>query len=576
MKYISYIWQTLLFKEKRNTVILLIMMFVAMFLETLGIGLIIPVINLLVDPDSIKEFLLKFNMEFISEFSNIQLAILIMTIICFFYLLKNLYLFYFYWWQVKFATDIRISLSTRIYRYYLHKPYDFYLNQNSSILIRNINNETDNFQNGLISIIILLSEIIVIFGLVGLLFYIEPIPILIAIGVLGSSAILFSWFTQKGITYWSKKRIFHQGEIFKNLMQGFGGFKAIRILNRQQFFYDSFNNHIVNFSFADRWFKTLQQLPRLWLEFVAIFLLTLIVITLLILGKSSESLFIILGVYAATAFRLLPSVNKIIMAIQRLRFVMPAIEIIYGEINNEKKLNKKEYFSEDLKNNNKFDFSQKIHIKDLSFSYASEKKVLENVNLTINKLDSIGIIGESGSGKSTLIDLFMGLLMPNTGSILLDDQDISKNYKGWQKILGYVPQDIYLLDDTIAKNVALGLKESKIQETKLNAAIEAAQLTKLINELPKGVGTLVGERGVRLSGGQRQRIGIARALYTDPEIIILDEATSSLDFETEKNIIAAINKLKGIKTIIIVTHRHSTIDDCDKIYEIADGKIKLK
>ena len=311
------------------------------------------------------------------------------------------------------------------------------------------------------------------------------------------------------------------------------------------------------------------------MEFVAILLLTLIVLTLLILEIGNESLFIILGVYAATAFRLLPSVNKIIMSFQRLRFVLPSVKIIHSEITSFQNVLKspKEKVSTNEKS---LKFLKHISINKLDFSYSKEKKILDNIDLLINKNESIGIIGESGSGKSTLIDLIMGLLTPNKGSISVDGINIDKDYSKWHSIIGYVPQDIYLLDDTIRKNIALGLNDEKIDENQVKFSLQAAQLDNLVNSLPEGLDTIVGERGVRLSGGQRQRIGIARALYTNPDIIILDEATSSLDFETEKNIMISITKLKGIKTLIIVSHRMSTIQDCDKIYEIHNNSLRLK
>ena len=575
MKYISIIWQCLLPKEKKGSILLSGLMILAMLFETLGIGLIIPIINILINPDDVRDFLASMNMSFFANLSDIHLAIMLMSSICIFYLLKNLYLFFFIWWQMKFATEVRISLSTRIYKNYLYKPYEFFLKNNSSLLIRNINNETDNFQNALLSIVILVSEFLVVTGLISFLLYIEPMPILIASLVMGVSAYIFNTFSKKGISIWSKERVYHQGEIFKSLIQGFGGFKALRILNRQKYFFDIFNNHIVKYSSADRWFKTLQQSPRLWLEFVAILLLTLIVLTLLILEIGNESLFIILGVYAATAFRLLPSVNKIIMSFQRLRFVLPSVKIIHSEITSFQNVLKspKEKVSTNEKS---LKFLKHISINKLDFSYSKEKKILDNIDLLINKNESIGIIGESGSGKSTLIDLIMGLLTPNKGSISVDGINIDKDYSQWHSIIGYVPQDIYLLDDTIRKNIALGLNDEKIDENQVKFSLQAAQLDNLVNSLPEGLDTIVGERGVRLSGGQRQRIGIARALYTNPDIIILDEATSSLDFETEKNIMISITKLKGIKTLIIVSHRMSTIQDCDKIYEIQNNCLRLK
>jgi len=313
---------------------------------------------------------------------------------------------------------------------------------------------------------------------------------------------------------------------------------------------------------------TVQQLPRLLMEVLTIAAFALLVITTLAQGGAIGDIIPKMGLFAVAAFRLIPSINRILAASQALKYCSPVIDILQKELELPvEETNKPEKASKSFEN--------QLVLQNISYTYpAAPSPALKNISLTIKQGTSVGFIGKSGSGKSTLVDILLGLLTPDSGSIAADGIDIQENMRGWQNQIGYVSQSIYLTDDTLRKNIAFGLPTEEINEESVKKAISAAYLSEFMEQLPEGLNTIVGERGVRLSGGQRQRIGIARALYHNPSILVLDEATSALDISTEKEVMEAVNALQGSKTIIIVAHRLSTIEKCDTVYNLANGEIE--
>ena len=566
------IWRSLLKEERSRSAFLLLMMLMAVLFETAGIGLIIPFVSYLIEPDII--FKLN-NSGYIS--SNLitmpseKILIYGMIFLVIFFIIKNLFLSFFIWWQLKFSTDIRISISNRLFKKYLSNPYTFHLNNNSAILMRNISQEASRFQSTLNSTITLATEIFVILGLTILLLIIEPFGLIVSLVIMGSSITIYYFYARNYISFWANERVFNEGETYKHTLQGLSGIKDIKILNREKSFLKNFEFHNIKFSVADRWYSTLQLLPKLLLEILAVIMLVMLI---LIVTKynPSASLIPVLAAFAAAAFRIMPSMNRILTSLQALKFSLPSVQIIFKELNDEDLLLK-------TKNEIKFDkfnFNKDLQIRNLTFKYdKSDQDNLAKVNLDIHSREFVGFVGPSGAGKSTLVNLILGLLEPTAGTIAVDGQSIYTNIRGWQKIIGYVPQDIYLIDDTIEKNIAFGVDENEIDHKKIKKCIEAAQLTEFVETLSSKLKTIVGERGMRISGGQLQRIGIARALYNNPKILVLDEATSSLDIETEDKVMDGINKLKGIITILIISHRQSTVAKCDKIYSISGGKVKL-
>jgi ABC-type multidrug transport system fused ATPase/permease subunit len=355
----------------------------------------------------------------------------------------------------------------------------------------------------------------------------------------------------------------------QHLQQGLGGVKDVKILGRESQFLAEYDFHNVAAARVHQRQFALQNLPRLWLELLGVVVLAALVLTMLAQGKPVDALIPTLGLFAAAAFRLMPSINKVLMAIQGLRFAQPVIETIYGELSLPC-----EFPAAARGTGPALPFRRELKIDSLGYRYpGAGTSSLAKVSLNIPRGTSVGFIGGSGAGKSTLIDVILGLLTPSEGSISVDGVDIHDNLRGWQSQIGYVPQHIYLIDDSLRRNVAFGVAPEKIDETAVLRAIKAAQLDEFVSQLPDGLSTKVGERGVRLSGGQRQRIGVARALYHDPAVLVLDEATSALDTVTEHRVMESVRNLRGEKTILIVAHRMSTVEHCDSIVRLAHGEV---
>jgi ABC-type multidrug transport system fused ATPase/permease subunit len=359
----------------------------------------------------------------------------------------------------------------------------------------------------------------------------------------------------------------HHGLLgWQHMFQGLNGAKDVKVLGCEQEFIDQFVGHrssYVRFHTRQTFFG---QIPRLWYELLAVAALCLLAAVMVWQGKTAQAMIPTLGLFAAAAFRMLPSVNRLAHAMQSLRFSQATIDMIHSELNLPR--------SEPETDRAPLPFSGTIELEGVFFRYPSAAAdSISGVSLTIPHGSSVGIIGGSGAGKSTLVDIILGLLEPSKGRVTVDGTDIATNMRGWQSRIGYVPQSIYLCDDSLRRNVAFGLPDNKIDDWAVRRALKSAQLEEFVAELPDGVNTLVGERGVRLSGGQRQRIGIARALYHDPAVLILDEATSALDTETETGVMDAVEALHGAKTLIIVAHRLSTVAHCDTLYRLDRGKV---
>ena len=559
-------------KQRRSLIYITILLFFGMVLEIFGLGVIVPMLTFILEPDSLNQFLK--NSYFIKNIgitnqSNFLYFFLIGIVLL--YIVKTVVIIYLIYRQNRFITDLYSDFSINLFNSYINQNYSFHLNKNSAILIKNIQIEVNLFRSFLSSLITIIIEISLLLAILSTLIFIEPIGAL-SIGLFFSilSIVMFS-ISKKKLKSWGKKREIIDSNISKLILETFGGIKDILILGRKNYFEKYFLKVAKERSRILKNYLTISQTPRYFFELVAIFGLVGFILIMLLIGKDNTELITVLGVFVAATFRMIPSFNRIFSAFQNAKYYTSSVDLIYKEF---KSFDRDEKPTNFLKSKN---FNNKIEIQNLTFLYSKSKDlVLKKINLTINKGDSIGIIGESGSGKSTLVDLLMGLFKPKDGKIKIDGVDIHHNIRNWQNKIGYVPQSIFLTDDSILKNIALGIDENLIDFELINSVVKAAQLEKFIDSLDKGINTHVGERGVQLSGGQLQRIGIARALYNQPEILILDEATASLDYNTEINVMEAIKKLKKDKTLIIVAHRLKSIDDCDYIYKIENGELNLK
>ncbi|MFC1684678.1 ABC transporter ATP-binding protein [Pseudomonadota bacterium] len=564
------IWGILTPDRRRGAVKLWLLMVIGMVLEMMGVGLVIPVIALLTQQDLVLNYpILKNIFNMLGSPNQEALVVSAMLALVAVYLIKNLFLAFLIWQQGRFAFGLQAELSQRLFTIYLRQPYSFHLQRNSAQLVRNVQGEVALFINSAVTPgIQLLTEGLVFLGLGSLLMMVEPQGTLIVVAIMGLAAWGFQWATKKHVIRWGQARQYHDGKRIQHLHQGLGGAKDVKLLGRERDFLDQYASHAIKSTRMFRLQATLQQLPRLWLELLAVAGLAVLVLSMLSQGRGIDAILPTLGLFVAVAFRVLPTVNRILGAVQHLRYGLPAVDTLHGELN----LVTPEQPGNQIRQG--VPFQNELQLNDVSYTYpATQNPALDRISLTIQKGESVGFIGPSGSGKSTLADVILGLLLPNGGNIMLDGRNINNNFRAWQDQIGYVPQSIYLTDDTLRRNVAFGLSSEQMDEDAVWRAIQAAQLEEFVNSLSDGLDTVVGERGVRLSGGQRQRIGIARALYHDPAVLVLDEATSALDTATEADVMQAVTALQGSKTILIVAHRLSTVEHCDRLYRLEQGRV---
>lgn len=561
--------------ERRRAIVLLGFMLIGMVLETLGVGLVIPALALLTQKDFAHHYpTLQPIFQVLGNPNQQSLVIGGMLMLVGVYFVKTCFLALLAWRQVRFAYGLQAQLSQRLFEVYLRQPYTFHLQRNSAQLINTVNEVSSFTSNGIMPSMTLLTEGLVLFGLCMLLLAVEPLGTLIVVSILGVATFGFNRVTGARITKWGEARLHHDGLRIQHMQQGLGGIKDAILLGRVESFLGQYRTHNWQSVQVGQFQSTLQQMPRLWMELLAVSGLAILVISMLKQGGALESVLPVLGLFAAAAFRLIPSVNRILGAVQLLRYGLPVIDVLHKEFN---------LMTTGMPASRKsaMSFNNSLELNQVTYTYpCATRPALKNITLAIKRGESIGFIGTSGAGKSTLVDILLGLLTPDAGEVRVDGKNIQKNLRGWQDQIGYVPQSIFLTDDTLRRNVAFGLENEQIDDSAVRRAIMSAQLSEFIECLPDGLETIVGERGVRLSGGQRQRIGIARALYHDPAVLVLDEATSSLDTSTEQDVIQAVNALHGKKTILIVAHRLSTIEHCDQLYRleygclVVDGNLK--
>lgn len=556
-------------RQRKVAVIQLLLMLVGMVFETIGIGLLIPVLTV-ISENNIGEAYPKIKplLASLGNPTHTQLVIWIMSLLIIIYFLKMVFLSILAWRQSKFVYGLQAYFSQKLFEGYLYQPYVFHLNRNSATLIRNTTVLITIMTSSLTAFMTILTEACIFLGIFVFLMYFEPVGTLLVGVLFGVTFIMFNVITKKKLLRWGNSYQAHEGKRIMHLQQGLGGVKDVKLLGRENNFLKSYYYSNYESAKAGQYKEALAALPRLWMELLVVVCMAVLLIALAVQGKGFAMILPILGVFAASAFRLMPSVNRIMQAFQNMRYAQPAINGLYEELAvlqpELHAINKKEYMP----------FTDAIKVMDISFQYeAANVPALQHVNITIPKGATIGIIGTSGAGKSTLIDIILGLLKPDSGAIQIDGCSIADNLRGWQDHIGYVSQSIFLTDDTLRRNIAFGISDEEIDENRIERALELSQLSSFVSQLPEGLETIVGERGVRLSGGQRQRIGIARALYHDPPVLVLDEATSSLDTNTEAGVMDAVQKMHGNKTIIIVAHRLSTVEHCDYVYRLEYGKI---
>jgi len=572
LTYLRKIFYILGNSYNKKIALLIILILIATILEVLGIAAIIPVVKLVISSEEFFSSDFVQNNTFITEklkyFSHREIIIYISAFIFLFFTFKTIVLSYLIWRQGKFSGEVMLDISQKLFKIYMYSPYNFHLKKNSFQLIHNISSEVNLLASSIIiPMITLITETVVFVAILFFLLNIETKLILSLGSFIFIIYLAYFMITKNRLYKWGHLRQEHDSLRLKNLQQGFGGIREIKLLGIESYFSKQFNFHTQVIKEAGIKVNFVSLFPRIAMEYIAIIAIFVIVFISMVRGVDNKDLIPLLALFTAATFRMMPSANRILGCLQSLKSNSPVIERIYYEFKN-----KKNEDSIPLQQS-RLNFKNLLEFKNVYFAHEGTKNILENISFKIKKGQSLGILGPSGSGKTTLVDLMLGLIDPTSGTIKIDQNNVKLFKRAWQKKIGHVPQSIYLLDDTLRNNIAIGVANDKINEEKIQKCLDSANLRNYINDLPDGLNTNVGERGVKISGGQLQRVGIARSLYNNPEIIILDEATSSLDMENEIKIINEVNKLKASKTIIFISHRLQAIKNCDLIMKLDKGKI---
>ena len=561
MNLLKKIWNSLGPFKIKSIYFGLILIVTAIF-ETLGIGIIYQIIKIIIEPDFINN---NYYLSSLSNYFNIsgdQLILLILFTILIIFIIKNTLIVLFTKWQQNFLNIFDVYLSDKLFSYYINQPFERYIKNNSSVYVRNLTVEMSNYKGVLQQLITLITEGIILSFISLFLLYINPVATLLIFLIL----CLFSSFYFFGpinsfLKKWSKERLFFSDKYTKYLIQGLSSVKEIRVYQSEQEARDQHYNSKKKVNDLTRHLVVLNAIPRNLFEIITIFLLSSYIAYFIINEKSLINIIPLIAVYLAAAYKILPSMVKILNSLNTLKFLYASTNHIYNELKNAEKIyNKKK----DEKNIDDF---KELEFKNVTFKYSGTKKnVLQNVSFKIRKGEIIGIKGESGSGKSTLINLMLGLLQPVSGSVYINKKNLEKSNKSWLKIISYVPQNIYITDSNIFKNIGFGKKLFEINKLKVISILKKLRIYKDIKS--KGLNRNLGERGSFFSGGQSQRIVFARALYKDPNVIFFDEATTGLDKKNEENVFKLLLKLKDKKTLIISSHNDELLKICDHVFEV--------
>jgi ABC-type multidrug transport system fused ATPase/permease subunit len=564
-------------KQKRRMIILFIMMVIGAGFETMGVGLILPIMSVVVSPDSIKSGWLSFFYHLFHMKSTNQFMILLISVLIALYVIKNIFLYVLAYVQTRFICKNQFTLSNRLFQSYVNRPYEYFLNASTAVIIRVLDQDVRNVFLMLTNILNFFTEFFVALFLVVLLLCVD-VTMTVCMAVILVIAMMLNKRGLKPFLFRTGKHLqTATSNMSKWLLQTLSGIKEVKVTNKQNYFISQYEKYGWETVDEQRRLNVASQVPRLIIETVSIGGVLGIIDIMLIGGADISHMMTQLSAFAMAAVRLMPSANRMNNYLNGIASYEASLNTILqlfdeaGEWENKKFVQKQEKCSE----KKPMELKTEICMENIVFSYpGNEKRIFNHANMKIPVGKAVGIMGPSGAGKTTIVDILLGLLHPSEGKILADQSDVMENYSGWLDKIGYIPQTIYMLDDSILENIAFGIPKEQVTEKRIWEVLREAQMEEFVKELPEGIHTMIGERGVRLSGGQRQRLGIARALYHDPELLVFDEATSALDNETEAAIMDGINHLRGRKTMVIIAHRLGTIRDCDIIYKVLDGKIE--
>lgn len=566
-------------KQKTQLFTLGVMIFIGGLLETLGVGAMIPVVNALLAPDKLQEYVAEYDfLQKICDFLHIttvkQITMTLLFGMMSIYIIKNLYILFLTYKQNSFITQNRNRMISRVMAEFLNRPYEKYLGADIPTVFRITDSDIPQTFSLILAMLQLASEVVVSFLIFIVLLFGDVTMTLFIIAVFGVLTLLILKVFKPRLNKIGAKNQAIQSRIAKWRIQATYGLKDVKVLNREEFFVRNYYKTGKVGADVARNYAVLNNTPRLLIETVFIVSMLAFIAVYINGGGDVTAIFSTISAFGVAAVRVLPSVNRINTYITEIAYTQPSLDFVYENLQEGMKTDA--MLAERKANSQveKLKLEDKIELNHICFHYPdSDKNIFKDAHMVVPKGKSVGIIGASGAGKSTIVDVLLGLLHAQEGTITCDGVDIFKNYESWLAQIGYIPQSIYLIDESIRDNIAFGIDADKIDEKRIWEVLEEAQLKEFVEELPEGLDTTIGDRGVRLSGGQRQRIGIARALYNDPEILVFDEATSALDNDTEAAVMEAVNSFHGRKTMIIIAHRLNTIEKCDIIYKVENEKL---
>ncbi len=575
---INYIFDK---KQKGQLVLLAVLILIGGVFETLGVSMILPVVSVILSPESLHRGIAKYpvlqdTVDALGLDTDMKLASVLLVIMIFLFVIKNAYLLFLIHRQNTFISRARNDMISRVMREFLNRPYEDYLGADIPTVFRITDSDIPKTFTLMLSLLSLATELVVSICLGVVLLFVNWQMTVLIVFVLLILTIISTKILKPRLNDIGQKNQETQSRIAKWRLQAIYGLKDVKVLNRQDFFIRNYYEQGKIGADIDRDYAVLNSVPRLMIETVFMAVVLLYVLVYILGGGDATELLPQLTAFGVAAVRIMPSANRINTHITTIAYNQFSLDFVYENLTESMKTDKAMRAERAAIAGPALHMDDKIELKNITFAYPdSEVNIFTGANMTIKKGQSVGIMGPSGAGKSTIVDILLGLLHVQGGEILCDGSNIFSNYESWLAQIGYIPQSIYLVDESIRENIAFGIDAAEIDDDRIWEVMEEAQLAEFVRSLPEGLDTTIGDRGVRLSGGQRQRIGIARALYHNPEILVFDEATSALDNETEAAVMEAINSFHGRKTMVIIAHRLNTIEKCDVIYEVKDEKIAV-
>lgn len=572
LKKVQYLLSS---RDKKLLFCILLIILGSAILDLIGVSAILPVVELLEKGDKIIEsnFIIRTVNNLFNIGGNVNtLCLACLGVMCLIFVIKCAYAIFSTYVINRFTMNYSRKLTKKLMTAYLLFPYEFHLDNNSSTLIRKSTYDVGNFTAAVTEMLNFIVKVTSGLGIIIFLFIQDWKVTLILFAMLSVFSFIVLLLIKPKSKQIGRKLQQLNSQNYKYLSQAFNGIKESKISNSESYFTDQYDKNRVGINNLSLKRAILNSLPSHTLELIGMVGICLSLGIVILLDTNPEDIVVTFSVFAYAVIKLLPSVTTVTTTINNLQFYEVSIKSLYDDI---KLTEDSTYIEPNVKNTNPIVFNKEIEIKNVDFYYSSipDRKILDNISFKIKKNTSIAISGASGAGKTTVVDIILGLLPCRSGSVLCDGVDISENIRGWRKNISYIPQNIYLCDDTIRTNIAFGIKQENIDDKMIWEALEKAQLKEYVESLPQGLDTVIGERGVRMSGGQRQRIGIARAFYRNTNIVVFDEATSALDYETEKSILNHVSKYSVDHTLIIITHRLNTIETCDSIFKVENGGI---